>query len=203
MARQCEVVFSIDSIHINFQRNKSDPDNDLVTLTAAGTHRLDDSTTVGPISIGTPSTGASIGPPLDPPIQTTQAFTLTDTDNVVMTCRISNGSHSDAAHNRANMLAVAGAFSALLGAGEQLAQKLEFLKGHSELELLMLQGLTIGAFIGLLGEIASDFGVQLGLEEPDCDGPVFDSVNAGLINLGGPALMDALEQGRRNLISHS
>jgi hypothetical protein len=40
MPRQCQVKIAAESIVINFQRNKSDPDADFVSLTASGTGRL-------------------------------------------------------------------------------------------------------------------------------------------------------------------
>lgn len=194
MPRRCEVKIAVDSIVVNFQRNKSDPDHDFVVLTASGTRSLGDSVGIGPVSVGTPSSGARIGPPLAPPVET-QAMPLSEDDLLIVTCRIDNKSHSDTAKTTADGLKVAGAILSALGSGEQLLEKVNRIKPSGVqgqiVELLALSGIGIGAVLAGVGELLGDFGESLGIVEPDCDGPVFEPSNVGLIMLTGKELMDA------------
>ena len=116
MAMLMRAKFGIHHIQISFQRNKSDPDRDLVNFQVGTTHDLgaDDfgpDTNLDPLNrrevlgvpIGTPSSGAVIGPPLDPPIETDE-LVFTAADDIIMTCHISNGSHTDGALHFANLL---------------------------------------------------------------------------------------------------
>src|SRR5947207_13741026 len=111
--------FSIDHINIIFQRNsEGNPDTDLVNFQLATTHNFatDDFTADAPLDtryevlgvpIGRPSSGAQVGPPLDPAIETGELF-FTDNDDIVITCRISNGTHTDGATHLANALKIGG-----------------------------------------------------------------------------------------------
>jgi hypothetical protein len=42
------------------------------------------------------------------------------------------------------------------------------------------------------GEILGDYGEDLGIVEPDCDGPVFEALEAGIVQLNAGELMDAV-----------
>jgi hypothetical protein len=209
MTMMMKARFSIDSIHINFQRNKEDPDSDLVNFGVGTTHvfGLNDIGSdvpldpinrhdVAGISIGTPSSGAQIGPPLNPPIETDELF-FTDDDDIVITCHISNGSHTDAAVHFANMLAVSGAVAAAIGGGIELAKKLKALQLSDKLEVAVLEGGLLGLILALGGEILGDYGVALGLAEPDCDGPVFDSITSNkILKIPGSIFANGIANGQ-------
>jgi hypothetical protein len=201
--------FRIHHIHINTQRNKSDPDADLVNFQVGTTHNFtaDDfafDTNLDPlnrrevlgVSVGTPSSGAEIGPPLDPPIETGE-LVFTEADDIVMTCHMSNGSHSDGAAHFSNLLKIGGAVAAAIGGGIELAEKLKRLKLTSQLEIALEDGTILGLLAALAGEFLSDYGVSLGLVEPDCDGPVFDSITSNqIVKLSGSVFADAIANGQ-------
>src|SRR5262245_54799252 len=152
--------FGIDHINVNFQRNFSDPDRDLVNFQVGTTHNfaadaaagiftadqpLDNRWDLAGVPIGTPSTGAKIGPPLDPPIETGELF-FTDVDDIIITCRISNGSHTDAALHLSNALKIAGCVAAVLGGGAELADNYKLLKINS----LLKSDLDAVGLVGLI-----------------------------------------------------
>lgn len=209
MTMMMKARFSIDSIHVNFQRNKEDPDSDLVNFGVGTTHKfglsdIGSDVSFDPINrhdvagayIGTPSSGAQIGPPITPPILTDELF-FTDDDEIVITCYIRNGSHTDAAVHFANMLKVSGAVAAAIGGGIELLDKLDELKLSGTLKVVVSGGSLLGLIAALGGEILGDYGVALGLAEPDCDGPVFDSITSDkILKIPGSILADGISNGK-------
>jgi hypothetical protein len=198
--------FGIDHININFQRNKSDPDKDLVNFQVGTTHNFaqDDFTEdrlvenrfeVLGVPIGTPSSGAQVGPPLDPPIETGELF-FTDGDDIVVTCRITNGSHTDDAVHFSNALKIGGCVAAALGGGVELEAALGHIKVSKTFQLTLKDVALAGLIAALAGEFLSDYGVALGLVEPDCDGPVFDSITSNnIIKIPGSLIADGIAKG--------
>ena len=132
-----------------------------------------------------------------PPIET-RPIALGDDDLLVVTCKIDNKSHSGSAVATIDGLKVIGLVLAALGSGEQLGEKLKFkMPGGAVVEQLILGGAVIGAVVAVVAEIVSDFGEDLGILEPDCDGTVFGIENA--LQLHGGGLMDAFEAGGARL----
>ncbi|PYK22870.1 MAG: hypothetical protein DME59_18815, partial [Verrucomicrobia bacterium] len=199
--------FGIDHINVIFQRNsEGDPDKDLVTFQLGTTHNfagddftadaaLDNRSEVIGVPIGTPSSGAQVGPPLDPPIESSELF-FTDTDDFVATCSITNGSHTDDALHFANALKYGGCVAAAIGGGIELQKKLGLLKLTKSLEILTLDGAFLGLIAACVGEFLGDYGVALGLVDPDCDGPVFDSITSGnIIKIPGSLIAEGISKG--------
>jgi hypothetical protein len=199
--------FSIHHINVIFQRNsEGDPDKDLVNFQVATTHNFaaDDFTADAPLDvryevlgvpIGTPSSGAQVGPPLDPPIESGELF-FTDADDIVITCRISNGSHTNDALHSANALKIGGCVAAVIGGGIELEKKLGLLKLSKSAEILAVDGAILGLIVALAGEFLSDYGVALGLVDPDCDGPVFDSMTSpNIIQIPGSLIANGISKG--------
>lgn len=202
--------FGIDHININFQRNKNDPDKDLVNFQVGTTHNfaadaaagvftgdqpLDIRSEILGVPIGTPSSGALVGPPLDPPIESGEVFFM-DFDDIVITCRITNGSHTDDASHFFNALKVGGCVAAVLGGGPALAEKVKLFKVNSLLKSDLESVGLAGLIVALAGEFLSDYGVALGLVEPDCDGPVFESLTSGsIIKIPGSLIADGISKG--------
>lgn len=199
--------FSIDHINVIFQRNsEGNPDKDLVNFQVATTHNfaaddftadssLDVRSDVLGVPIGTPSSGAQVGPPLDPPIESGELF-FTDADDIVITCRITNGSHTDDATNFAMALKIGGCVAAAIGGGMELEKKLGLLKLSRSMEIVALDGLFLGLVVALAGEILGDYGVALGLVAPDCDGPVFDTITSNnIIKIPGSLIARGISKG--------
>lgn len=198
--------FSIHHININFQRNKSDPDRDLVNFQVGTTHNFvaDDFTADAPLDvrsevlgvpIGTPSSGAQVGPPLDPPIESGELF-FTEADDIVITCRITNGSHTDDATHFSNALKIGGCVAAALGGGVELAALIKKVGENRSFQIQVKGVELVGLIAALAGEFLSDYGVALGLVEPDCDGPVFDSITSGKTwKIPGSLIADGIAKG--------
>jgi len=199
--------FSIDHINVIFQRNsEGDPDKDLVNFQVATTHNFgaDEFTADVPLDvrsdflgvpIGTPSSGAQVGPPLDPPIESGELF-FTDADDIIITCRITNGSHTEDAAHFANALKIGGCVAAAIGGGVELAALIKGL-GKNDAFQIQVKGVElVGLIAALAGEFLSDYGVALGLVDPDCDGPVFDSITSGKIwKIPGSLIADGIAKG--------
>jgi hypothetical protein len=173
---------SIDLVEASFQRNKTDPDKDFATLWVSTTNNLESKFAGGPAAVGSLGSGQSIT--LDPKLLETQEFQVNDDNQIAIMPFITNQTFTPPDQTLSQSLKIVGAVLACIGAGEVLAAD-TILQG-SLAKFVQLDG-EVGALIGGIaagiGEVLGDLGGLLGLDDPNCDGPVFNPAVGAWLNV--------------------
>src|ERR1700751_6433525 len=110
---------ALDIVEAKFQRNKSDPDQDIATLWVTTTNNLDSKFVAGPAAIGALGSGQMVT--LDPTLVETQEFVVNDDDQIVIMPFINNQSYVPPDQAISQALKIAGGVLACVACGEALA----------------------------------------------------------------------------------
>ena len=172
-------TFSIDSMHVNFQRSSiDDSDSDwLVFSVKSGllTRHFDDQVGTGIVS----NTKLTPIDPQRPWLVDFGDINLEDSDSVLITLVMNNFSHSDTRQQQAEALKIVGAVGSALKGVINTNVDLSRIPGFGgEIPGISAASLLIGEALGVvteLGPVIAAIGELLGgTDTPDCNGLVFE-----------------------------